>query len=78
MTDHLTRDEVREIVKEAVHETLVSLGVEANEPLEMQEDFAFVRRFRRNIEKAGSRVILTVVTMIVVAVSAAIGIKTMN
>jgi len=43
---HLSERELRDLVKATVHETLVGMGVEADEPLEMQKDFQHVRELR--------------------------------
>lgn len=42
----LTRDELKAIVRESVHETLVSLGIDSSDPIEVQKDFAHLRAAR--------------------------------
>jgi len=42
----LSKDELKEIVKEAVGETLVQMGVDTSSPLEMQRDFQHLRDWR--------------------------------
>lgn len=42
----LTEDQIKMVVKEAVVETLKSLGVDTKEPFDMQRDFAFLRATR--------------------------------
>ncbi len=52
-----------EAAHEAVAETLEKLGVDLDNHLEMQEDFAWMRRWRKLSEKVGSRVLLTLLTL---------------
>lgn len=59
----------KEAAHEAVRETLTTLGVDMEKPLEMQEDFAWMRRYRQMSEKVGSRVIMTVITLMTVGVA---------
>ena len=42
----LSKDEMRQIVKEAVSETLTQLGVDTSSPMEMQRDFQHLRDWR--------------------------------
>lgn len=50
----MTEAEIRRIVRESVHETLTTLGLDANAPeaiLDLQRDFAFLRRTRMGGEE---------------------------
>lgn len=49
MTDQVTmsREELKEVVREAVHETLVTMGVDPKNPVEMQRDFQHLREWRQ-------------------------------
>lgn len=44
----MTEAEIKKIVKEAVHETLLGIGLDMEDPTEVQQDFAFVRHWRTN------------------------------
>lgn len=55
----LTDVQLREVVKEAVVETLTSLGIEADNPLEAQKDFQHLRDWRIQMEKVRNRSLLT-------------------
>lgn len=58
-------DEIRMIVKEAVHETLSGLGVSASEPLEVQADFIYIRKMRKGSEFMARRVKGSVIAVVV-------------
>lgn len=64
----LTRDDLKKIVTETVHETFVSLGVDVGDPIEMQRDMQFMRDFRRSSEKAKSLTLKIVLTTLVTGV----------
>lgn len=55
----LTTEELREIVRESVKETLTSLGIQTADPIEMQRDFQFVRDMRTSTRSARAKVYLT-------------------
>lgn len=51
----LNQDEVRQIVRETVHETLTTIGLDVSEPaaiIEAQKDLAFTRDLRLATRKA--------------------------
>jgi hypothetical protein len=54
----------RQAARHAVKETLLSLGIDMENPLEMQEDFAWLRRYRQMAEKVGNRMIATVIVIL--------------
>ena len=50
----MTEEQIREIARTAVHETLATLGVDTEDPFEVQRDLAWVREARigsQNIKK---------------------------
>lgn len=50
----LTTEEVKEIVRQTVHETLTSMGINVTDPeqlIEAQSDFAYVRKARLGSEE---------------------------
>lgn len=52
----MIEQEVRQIVRETVHETLTTLGLDVADPeavLAAQADFAYLRRSRRGAEEIG-------------------------
>lgn len=56
-------DEIRMIVKEAVHETLSGLGLNIGSPQEMQADFVYIRRMRKGSEFMSRRIKASVITV---------------
>ena len=68
--DTLDENRVREIVKDTTHETLVHVGVQADDPIEVQKDFQFIRDWRKSSQSVKSK---AVVASIGFFVSAALG-----
>ncbi len=56
---------IKKATKEAVVETLSALGINMEEPVEMQRDFVWLRNWRENSDAAARTSLLAVVTMIV-------------
>lgn len=91
MTD-LTKDDIRliitevldqarprrEVIRETVHETLIELGVDYEEPMEMQKDFQHLREWRITMEQAKSKSVMATVGFLIAGLVALIwlGIKT--
>lgn len=61
----LTPARIQEIVRQTVHETLVGMGVDTTDPLQMQRDFQALRDWRRASETIRSRSTLTIVGILV-------------
>lgn len=61
----LTRDELKVCVREGVTEALIMLGVEADQPLEMQKDFQHLRDWRRASESARKMGMKSVITIMI-------------
>lgn len=53
--------EVRKIVSEAVRETLTSLGIPAESPIEVQKDMAHLRAWRESVATVKRQGIITAV-----------------
>lgn len=68
MTDH----EVQKIVRSTVRETLISLGADPDNPIEMQRDFQHLRQWRGTVETAKRQGIITGVAILVTGVFATI------
>lgn len=54
----MTKEEIREIVRDTVRETLTSLGVDVDNPLEVQRDFASLREHREMFASLRKKVFL--------------------
>jgi hypothetical protein len=68
----MTEDEARSIAKvaakEALSEMLITLGVDPDEPTEMQKDMAFVRSLRESSEAVKRQGLLTAIGILVAGV----------
>jgi len=70
----LTKDELKEIVKDTVHETLTGVGIESSDPIEMQKDFNHLREWRLVVNDVRKKSILTVCGLLLTGVLAFIWI----
>jgi len=64
----LTRDDVTDVVAEAVKQTLLQLGVDFSQPIEMQRDFQHLRQWRRAGEELRSKGMLAMLTIFLTGV----------
>jgi hypothetical protein len=73
----MTEAEVTAVAKTAVREMLTALGVDEEDPIEMQKDLAHLRRWRRSVEAVERRSIVTITGILVTGVVGAlfIGIR---
>jgi hypothetical protein len=73
----LTEEEIKLVVRATVAETLVTLGIEHQSPLEMQKDFQHLREWRETTEAMKSKGMIAAASFVVVAFLGAtwIGIK---
>lgn len=72
----MTEDDIRQIAHEAarkaVQETLTTLGVDANNPLETQKDFQMLRDWRRSAETVKRQSLITAVGILTAGILGAI------
>lgn len=61
----LSREEVQHLVSEAVKQTLIQLGVDASNPIEMQRDFQHLREWRTAGEDLKRKGMLTLLGIFV-------------
>jgi hypothetical protein len=54
----------RQAAHDAVEEMLEKLGIDVDNHLEMQEDMSWLRKWRKMSERVGSRVVMTVFTLL--------------
>ncbi len=73
----MTPQELRKLIADTVNATLMQLGIEHDDPLEMQRDFQHLRDWRKSTERIKNRTVVTAVGVVVMSVMAAlwIGIK---
>lgn len=73
----LTADEARVLIRETVRETLLTLGLSTDDPIQVQKDFQHLREWRQTTEAVKSKALLAVVGVIVSGLVAAMwmGVK---
>lgn len=73
----MMKEVAKEAAKEAVEETLTKLGVDHDEPLEMQADFRWVREFRTTSRDMKNKSLLALLGILITGSAAAfwIGFK---
>lgn len=70
--DDKVREIVRETVKETLNELFMGLGVDVEDPTEVQKDFAFIRNWRESSQALKQHGLLTVIGVFVVGALALI------
>lgn len=71
--------DIKKIVQESVKETMLLLGVKIDDPVEMQKDFAHLRKWRGAVETTTSTGIFTALGILVTGAMGALwlGIQVM-
>lgn len=59
-TASISEGEIKHIVAEAVKQTLIQIGIDAQNPLEMQQDFQHLRSWRESTESLKQKGLLTI------------------
>jgi hypothetical protein len=59
----MTSDELRKVMRETVHETLLTVGVQSSDPIEMQKDFQHLRDWRTSTEAVKRKGLMTLMTI---------------
>lgn len=74
----LSIDQLKELSRHTVLETLQALGADVKNPLELQRDFQALRDWRRAVEAVKSKALLTSLCIILTGAAAAfwLGFKT--
>jgi len=62
----LSKDELKDLMKETVRETLTGVGLDMEHPLEVQQDIAFLHELRHTTESIKGKAILASVGVVVV------------
>lgn len=62
---NLTPDEARALIREAVRETFLMLGVKVDDPIEVQKDFQHLREWRQTTDSIKSKTITTALGLVV-------------
>ena len=76
---NLTPEEARALIREAVRETFLMLGLKVDDPIEVQKDFQHLREWRSTTERVKAKGMLAIVSVVVSGLAAAIwlGLKEM-
>ncbi|TGU44615.1 hypothetical protein EN788_22120 [Mesorhizobium sp. M2D.F.Ca.ET.145.01.1.1] len=61
----MTEHELKKIVAEAVAETLLKLGIDASDPVELQKDMAHLRAWRESVQTVKQQGLVTAVGILV-------------
>lgn len=61
----MTEHELKKIVAEAVSETLLQLGIDASDPVEMQKDMAHLRAWRESVNTVKQQGLVTAIGILV-------------
>ena len=61
---NLTPDEARALIREAVRETFLMLGVTVDDPIEVQKDFQHLREWRNTTNSLKSKGLLTAIGIV--------------
>lgn len=61
----MTEEQLKIAVKQAMIEAFISLGVDANDPIEMQKDLQYIRQMRRGCESVKSIAVKSIITVTV-------------
>lgn len=69
---NLTPDEARALIREAVRETFLMLGVKVDDPIEVQKDFQHLREWRSTTESVKAKGMLAIVGVVVSGLAAAL------
>lgn len=64
----MTEAEVKRIVAETVEQTLLTLGVDTEDPIELQKDLAHLRAWRESMETVRKQSLITAIGVIVAGV----------
>jgi len=67
----IVKTAMQPVIAETVKQTLIQLGIDNSDPLEMQRDFQHLRDWRRSVEDLKRKSLLT---MIGIVVTGAVGL----
>jgi hypothetical protein len=68
----MTDKELKELVSQTVRDTLLTLGVQHSEPIEMQKDFQHLREVRVSTEAIKRKGMLTLVGIFMLSIVSAV------
>lgn len=68
----MTRDELKDLMSEAVRDAFTKMGIDADEPLEMQKDFQHLREWRESVAAMRTKGMLTILATFMAGGAAAL------
>lgn len=74
----LTEQELKSIVRETVNATLTSLGIDHDDPIEMQRDFQHLRSWRQARERISNQTLVVAVGIVITGLASAIWLSLKN
>lgn len=78
----LTREQVEEIAQKAADKAiegyLLKMGLDVKDPLEMQSDMLFIRKFKNTCNAIGGKVVMVIVATLTVFALGGIGVAIKN
>lgn len=76
---HLTKEELKGLMEEAVQDAFLKMGIDHNDPLEMQKDFQHLREWRVAVAAMRTKGMLTIIGIVLAGAAAAlwVGLKSM-
>lgn len=69
---HLTREELKDVIKEAVDEAFTKMGVDTTNPIEMQADFKHLREWRLSMVAMRTKGMLGIMAIVLSGAAAAL------
>lgn len=66
--DYLTRQDAEGLVRRTVKETLLIMGIDASDPIEMQRDFQALRDWRCAMAAVRSKGLLTIISILIAGI----------
>ncbi len=79
MSENITKDEIEQVVEATVDAILTRLGVDTEDPIELQRDMQFVRDWRKSTEAVKGKALVTIISVLVCGTAGALflGVKTL-
>jgi len=68
----LSRGELKQLLAEAVHDAFTKMGMDIEDPIEMQRDFQHLRDWRLAVKSAQSKGFLTIIGLLAAGIVAAL------
>jgi hypothetical protein len=64
----LTEQQIERIAEKAVETYMIRMGIELEDPRDMQSDMIFIRKFRQTCEAVGGKIVMVIVGVLTMGV----------